>query len=267
MGDLAGGDLQCGEQRGGAVAHVVVGAAARPARAAPAASAGCAPGPGAGTSRRRRPRRPCRAGSRYSPTTSRTLASSWGSVENLKVSSRHGRIPHLRQIAATWVKCSFTPPREQPRRPVRHPQLLGRRQQGVPQHLALDRDVHDPWAPGALGLLQAGQAALGVGGAPLGHRRLADADQLGDLQRRASLRSEQHDAGAARVTRRRGVGAQPPLELVAVPVVEGEDLGGRCHDAVSHARPVYQRNFNYANTRHLAGRSRWVRGEAWRCAR
>ena len=40
-------------------------------------------------------------GSRYSPTTSRTLASSCGSVENLNVSTRHGCRPQLRQIRET----------------------------------------------------------------------------------------------------------------------------------------------------------------------
>jgi hypothetical protein len=39
-------------------------------------------------------------GFRYSPTTSPTLASNCGSVENLKLSLRHGCRPHLRQIAA-----------------------------------------------------------------------------------------------------------------------------------------------------------------------
>jgi hypothetical protein len=40
-------------------------------------------------------------GFRYSPTTSRILDSSSGSVENLNVSRRHGCSPHLRQIFAT----------------------------------------------------------------------------------------------------------------------------------------------------------------------
>src|SRR5680860_1119672 len=43
-------------------------------------------------------------GLRYRPTTSRTLASSSGSVENLKVSTRHGCSFHLRQIRATVAK-------------------------------------------------------------------------------------------------------------------------------------------------------------------
>src|SRR4051812_24019275 len=40
-------------------------------------------------------------GSRYKPTTSRILASSRGSVENLNVSTRCGWMSHLRQILAT----------------------------------------------------------------------------------------------------------------------------------------------------------------------
>ena len=40
-------------------------------------------------------------GFRYRPTTSRTLASNSGSVENLNVSTRHGCRPHLFQILPT----------------------------------------------------------------------------------------------------------------------------------------------------------------------
>ena len=43
-------------------------------------------------------------GFRYSPTTSRILASSSGSVENLNVSTRQGCTFHLRQIRATVAK-------------------------------------------------------------------------------------------------------------------------------------------------------------------
>src|SRR5664279_1086040 len=41
---------------------------------------------------------------RYNPTTSRTFASSSGSVENLNVSTRHGCSFHFRQIRATVAK-------------------------------------------------------------------------------------------------------------------------------------------------------------------
>ncbi len=40
-------------------------------------------------------------GLRYRPTTSRTLASSCGSVENLKLSARHGCSPYSRHTLAT----------------------------------------------------------------------------------------------------------------------------------------------------------------------
>jgi len=46
-------------------------------------------------------------GFRYSPTTSRILASSSGSVENLNVCTRHGCRPHFFQVVDT-VK-SLTP--------------------------------------------------------------------------------------------------------------------------------------------------------------
>ena len=101
VGDLAGGDLQRGEQRGGAVPDVVVGAPSPAGRAAAAASARSGPAPGSGTSRPRTAPRPCPAGSGTGPTTSRTLASSCGSVENLNVSARHGCSPHSRHTPAT----------------------------------------------------------------------------------------------------------------------------------------------------------------------
>ena len=49
-------------------------------------------------------------GSRYSPTTSRTLASSSGSVENLNVSVRHGRISCSAHTRATvlWLIPSWS---------------------------------------------------------------------------------------------------------------------------------------------------------------
>jgi hypothetical protein len=88
-GDLAGGDLECGEQGGGAVPDVVVGA--------PLGLPGL---------HRQRHLGPVQrldlglssmlstiafsGGFRYSPTTSVTLATSSGSVENLNVSTRHG---------------------------------------------------------------------------------------------------------------------------------------------------------------------------------
>jgi hypothetical protein len=43
-------------------------------------------------------------GFKYRPTTSRTFASSPGSVENVNVSTRHGCSFHLRQILATVAK-------------------------------------------------------------------------------------------------------------------------------------------------------------------
>jgi hypothetical protein len=65
----------------------------------------------------------CAGGSRYSPTTSWTRASSWGSVENLKVSVCQG-----------LTSCSA----QQPRGPVGHAEVLGWRGQ---------RGGHDLGAP------------------------------------------------------------------------------------------------------------------------
>ena len=97
---LAGGDLERGEQRGGAVALVVVGRLLRQPHAqrkdrcgrfsawtwdfSSTHSTTALPG-----------------GFRYNPTTSRTLASSSESVENLNVSCRHGLMWYLRQARAT----------------------------------------------------------------------------------------------------------------------------------------------------------------------
>ena len=103
VGDLAGRDLERGEQRGGAVTDVVVGLSSQ-ARRPPSAG------------RRVRPRAwtwlfsstqrttAFSGGCMYSPTTSRTFASSSGSVLNLKVSTRQGCRFHLFQIRA-MVAC------------------------------------------------------------------------------------------------------------------------------------------------------------------
>ena len=101
VGDLAGRDLQGGEQGGGAVPLVVVGGLLGQARAASAGSARSGPAPGSGTSRRRTARSPSPAG----PGTGRRRRGPWpparGSVENLNVSRRHGCTPQSRQIRAT----------------------------------------------------------------------------------------------------------------------------------------------------------------------
>src|SRR4029450_2108782 len=99
VGHLAGGHLQGGKQRGGAVADVVVGAPRGQTPPQGAGGAGAVPGPGGGALVPARRPRTCiwafsythsttafSGGCRYSPTTSWILASSCGSVENLKVS-------------------------------------------------------------------------------------------------------------------------------------------------------------------------------------
>ena len=98
VGDLAGGDLQRGEQGGGAVADVVVGLLLRQARAHRQDRRGPVQRLDLAISRRRRAPPPSPAGS----GTARRRRGPWpparGSVENLNVSTRHGCRPHLRQI-------------------------------------------------------------------------------------------------------------------------------------------------------------------------
>ena len=73
VGDLPGGDLQRGEQGGGAVPDVVVGGLLRQARAASAGSARSGPAPGSGTSRRSTAPPPSPAG----PGTARPRRGPW----------------------------------------------------------------------------------------------------------------------------------------------------------------------------------------------
>src|SRR6266545_5962202 len=75
-------------------------------------------------------------GSRYSPTTSRTLASNCGSVENLK-----GLGPPRLEVVLGPHPCHgvVADPQlvgQQPRRPVRDPEVLGGRRQRGGQDLS-----------------------------------------------------------------------------------------------------------------------------------
>jgi hypothetical protein len=94
-----GRDLQRSEQRRGAVPGVVVGALLGPIQPDSADRLGAFQAwiwdfsSTQSTTARA-------GGCRYSPTTSWTLAASCGSVENLKVSARHGLIPYSRQTRA-----------------------------------------------------------------------------------------------------------------------------------------------------------------------
>ena len=106
-GDPAGGDLECREQCGGAVADVVVAALV-----------------GVAGLHRQRLLGPVQRldlrllvdtqhdrvlrGARYSPITSVTLATRSGSVENLNVSARHGVTPKARHAFNTVAWSSFS---------------------------------------------------------------------------------------------------------------------------------------------------------------
>ena len=86
---LAGGGLQRGEQVGDPVADVVVGAPLRKPWPQPQGRGGTLQRLDLGLSSTHTTIAPA-GGSRYSPHRSSTLACSWGSVENLKVSVRQG---------------------------------------------------------------------------------------------------------------------------------------------------------------------------------
>ena len=111
-GHLPGGDFQGGEQGGGAMADVVVAALLVVARLHHKHFLGAV--------QRLDLTRPSSThntialagGFRYRPTTSVTLASSSGSVENLNVSAFHGRIPVL--LPGLGDRGLGTPPGGQP---------------------------------------------------------------------------------------------------------------------------------------------------------
>ena len=104
-GHLAGRDVQRGEQGGGAVPDVVVGAFLRHDRLHRQHRLPSGPRPGSGDFSSTHSTIAFSGGARYSPTMSVTFATSSGSVENLNVSDRHGCTPSSRHAFAT-VRCS-----------------------------------------------------------------------------------------------------------------------------------------------------------------
>ena len=154
-------------------------------------------------------------GSRYSPTTSRTLASSSGSVENLNVSARHGCRPHLRQILATVTLLIPSSAGQQPRRPVRHPEPVRRRL----QRRRHDRGLIDhPRPPGLRPILQAADA---LGRVPALPRRSPSAC---DTPTRATIsfvphpvRGQQHDPRPLRQPRPHRRRPRPRRQHLTIP--------------------------------------------------
>ncbi len=110
VSDLAGGDLKGGEQARGAVALVVVGLFRWQSRAQRQDRGGAVQRLDLGLLIHTH-HAAFSGGFRYSPTTSRTFASSSGSVENLKVCNRHGCRSHFFQTftIVTWDRPSSVP--------------------------------------------------------------------------------------------------------------------------------------------------------------
>jgi hypothetical protein len=109
VGDATGRHLQRREQGSGPVPHIVVAAPLGAARAQRQVGSGADSAwiwlfSSTQTTMARS------GGCRYRPTTSRTLASSCGSVENLKVSSRHGLRSYSAHTRATvlWLTPSWS---------------------------------------------------------------------------------------------------------------------------------------------------------------
>ena len=102
IGDLAGGDLQGGEQGRGAMADIIVAGVFRGSRAAAAGSARSGPGPGPGISRPRTARPPCRAGS-GKPDDVADLRFQLRIGGELEVAARQGCSPYSRHTSATFT--------------------------------------------------------------------------------------------------------------------------------------------------------------------
>src|SRR4051795_6513042 len=108
LGHLAGGHLECGEQRGGAVPDVVRRVPLGRSRSDGSTGAVRSSAWTCGFSSTQSTTA-LSGGCRYSPTTSPILPSSSGSVENLKVSARQGCTPKRCQIRA-MVACEIGVP-------------------------------------------------------------------------------------------------------------------------------------------------------------
>jgi hypothetical protein len=215
LGDLAGGHLQRGEQRGGAVPDVVR----------------------AGGLRMPGPHRQRRGG----PLQGLDLG--------LLVDAKHHRLRRRMQIQPDDVadlglqlrvggeRERLRPPRldpeavpdpgdggvrdrralpgqrrsQQPGGPVRRPELHRRLGQGQLQHPIAQRLRQLGRLARPRQILQPGQAVLGIAAAPGHHRSLGATDQRGDLLTRHSVRGQQHDPGAFDLASRRTLVPSSPL--------------------------------------------------------
>ena len=233
VGHLAGRDLQCREQAGRAVADVVVGGFLRQPGPDRQRSGRCGPAPAPGFSRRRRPRPRSRGGLRYSPTTSRTFASSSGSVENLNVSRRHGCSFHSRQIRATDAN---EIPRCLPS--SRADQCVTPSESGGPSSVATTTatsSITGGRPDRSRSCSDRDPAAL-VPRPPADHRRARHPDLTGDLGVRQPLGRQQHDPRPLRqpgLSRRRTQQRRQPRLVTGTQNQRGNAVRGN-----NHCRPA-----------------------------
>ncbi len=177
-GDLAGGDLQRGEQGRGAVPDVVVGAAFGQARLQSAGSARSGPTPGSGTSRPRTARSRSRAGS----GTARRRRRPWPPARGRW---RTGTTPPATAARRTRARPCATVASEIPRcrassrrRPVRHPVASSAAASTSPSRSRRGRSVRG--RPDRVLIVQACDARGLIPVPPGDHRRPRHPDPLGD---------------------------------------------------------------------------------------
>ena len=192
--DLAGGHLQGGEQRGGAVADVVVGGLLRH--------------PGHDRQDRRGPLQGLHLGLLVDAEhhgVLRRVQIQPDHVADLGLELRVGgelerlHPPGLQVPAAPDPRHRGEPDAQlggqQPARPVGHPEPLGRRGQRRRHHLRL---VDPPRPTRPLAVLQCAQPTLRVAVPPVDHRRARHPHPGRDLGVRVALPGQQHDPGPLR---------------------------------------------------------------------
>src|SRR6266542_1056369 len=185
--------------------------------------------------------RACSGGSRYSPTTSRTLSMNCGSELSLKVSARCGLSRNAFQIRPTVDFDS--PERFGHRRPRPVRGILGRLLQGG-HHYGLDLLVGDRAGCARPRLVdQPGQPARDEPGPPLGDRLGPNPQLGGDRLVRRALGAGQHDPTPQRQRLRRFRPPRPAHQRLALLI--GQHQWHLGTTSLSHSRtiPDYSSNF------------------------